>query len=178
MTTKTIQIEIPEALANQIGDLADRIRTQDGHFTKDPIYCVVRTKRIYGFDADYSDRPPVWVDEECNEIDFEFEAKNEGIFECEQCRVMLSAEDFEAEKCSACFNCFNPEDFGLQLVHYDDEDLIEQVFLTENAARLYIANQRGKGENWETLRVSVESAYRNPEQRALRELLQNWPKAV
>lgn len=61
-------------------EIADRLRTQDNRFTKDPIFQVRGLRRIYGMDPDYCD-DPVWVDtEEWFEVDPPKDEDNPGDF--------------------------------------------------------------------------------------------------
>lgn len=58
--------------------IAERLRTQDNRFTKDPIFQVRGLRRIYGMDPDYCE-DPVWVDtEEWFEVDPPEDEDNPG----------------------------------------------------------------------------------------------------
>lgn len=51
-----------------LGEIADRLKTQDNRSTKYPIFQVRGLRRIYGMDLDYCD-DPVWIDTEDGAIE-------------------------------------------------------------------------------------------------------------
>jgi hypothetical protein len=59
--------DFSEALQSLRTIMLDRAKS-DNQITRDPIYLVRESRRIYGMDLDFSDKS-VWLDEEGNEVD-------------------------------------------------------------------------------------------------------------
>ena len=141
-------IDIPR----DILDIAERLRTQDNRITADPIFVVQEEKRVYGMDASYSDNIAWLHADECHEVDAKLARRLEKLFwdSCEPKTQKRIDERYTR-------------------TGYFDEWVNVQPFFTEDAADAYCDTQkhRHKGK----LRVFADSAYRNPEWRAVRKFL-------
>ena len=134
----------PEDMAALV-KLAERIRTQDGQCTSDPVYLVQEKEIVTGFDPDYTDDIR-WID-----TDGEF------------------ASEEEHAKLEARYEEFYDEPDGWTRTGVAERWVTVQWFLTDASAHEYIANNSHR--HRDGLRVYVNSAYRNFELQLLRRAL-------
>jgi hypothetical protein len=126
-----------------IEEIANRILHQDNAFTADPMFLVEQEDRIYGIDPDY-DPQIAWLHaDECVEVND---------------KELLVKLDAEYEDTGG-----EPE--GYRRVGYAKRWTYVNCFFTRAAAEQFIKN-RGHDYRY-PLRVYVDSAYRNPEWRAV-----------
>ncbi len=146
-----------------MGQIGERLRTQDNRITAHPIFEVQEQKRIYGIDTDYDPKIAwLWADESV-EVDARLAELAEVFYE-------EYGEEPEVEDCGSdeCFRAKGGKE-TLRRVGYHEYWEYVQPFFTEAAAELYIKqnghNHRGK------LRIYASSAFRNHEWQAVREWL-------
>lgn len=137
-----------------MGEIGERLRTQDNRCTAYPIFEVQERKRVYGIDTDYDPKIAWLYDDESVEV-------HEG-------HGGISSEALEA-KYQEDLN----EPRGYRRVGYHEYWEYVQPFFTEVAANRYI-QENGHNHAGE-LRVYAGSAYRNHEWQAVREQLMAKP---
>ena len=123
--------------------MAENIRTQDNAITSDPIFCVQTLRREYGYDSDYTD-DSVWCD-----------MCNDNVYATEEEEALLEEET-------------HPRQGDFRRVGYKDAWENVQPFFTRAGAERYIEEN---AHNLKQPRIYVDSAYRNREWQAVRELL-------
>lgn len=125
--------------------IASRLRTQDNHCTREPLYLVQQRRRITGIDPRFSDEIAWWNSSEMRVAD----AK-------EHARLEAEWEDTGDE----------PE-YWTRSAFMDTWEFVT-CCLTEAGAQEYI---RQNGHNLADPRVYVDSAWRNDEMIAVRKIL-------
>jgi hypothetical protein len=121
--------------------IGERLRTQDGQCTAEPMYLVQSKRRIHGFDPDEGAGGVAWIDDEGEEAD---EAKATELDELHD-----DGEDHE----------------GWYRIGYMDTWEFVTCCLTKAAAQRFIdENQHRFGEK----RIFVDSGHRNVEWQAVR----------
>lgn len=128
-----------------LAELGKELSEQDNLATADPIFVVMQKQEIVGVDPDYNKTHVVWVD---------------VYGDHNQCDEELS---FALEKAYGTEGCKN-----YTRVECMDIDVWVQAFFTRKDAELFIKN------NAKRLRkpfIYVESAYYNPQWKALRALM-------
>lgn len=133
-----------------LAEIARELRTQDNAATAHPIFVVQSRHRIYGLDPTWGG-DVVWL---CQDETIEADE--------EESRELSERQEREGEV------------EGWDLVGYVDVWRNEQPFFTRTGAEEYIVRNRHRLTD---PRVYVESAYRNPEWQAIRELLLALPEA-
>lgn len=142
-------------LKERLLEMAKEIRTQDNLSTAEPIYVVRQKKRIYGFAAGYSDNV-AYLDDEGQEQ--EPSAKTE--------ELERQYEDGELDE-------DEDEDFpALTRTRYIDIEENVQYFFTRVGAQAYLDSNK---HNMNKPFIYVESAFRNYEWQAIRQLLLDTP---
>jgi hypothetical protein len=141
--------------------MSQAIASQDNAATADPIFYVQELNRVYGFDPDYSDNH-VYLDDEHNIVtDF-------SSFQCPECSKSLDVRDMDDEACTACFADLDLGDWPLTRTVYRDFWVNVQPFFTRQGAEEYL---RVNGHNLCDPRIYVDSAFRNAEWQAVRDML-------
>jgi hypothetical protein len=132
--------------------IADELKTQDNRSTAEPIYVVQQQRRVYGFDPDYTDGTGiVWLNgPDCCEAD-------------EKERVELNAEYERTGEC--------PVDW-MRTCYQDTWEFVQPFFTLKGAESFIEENAHRLTDP----RVYVDSAYRNKEWMAIRELLKTVAK--
>lgn len=133
-----------------LAEMARELRTQNNAATVHPIYVVQSRHRIYGIDPTWGG-DVVWLRQD----------------------ETIEADDDESRELSERQEREGEVD-GWDLVGYVDTWVSVQPFFTRSGAESYIARN---GHRMTDARVYVESAYRNPEWQAIRELLLALPEA-
>ncbi len=139
-----------------IGRMAEQVRTQDNAITADPIFYVQRSRRIYGVDSTYTDNT-VWI-EDCEEVTEEHSKK------LDEWEDTGKWDDPEGEYC-------NPKKCT-RTGYFDIWENV-QPFFTRAGAEHYIKINGHNIFGPHPPRIYVDSAYRNAEWRAMRNLLLN-----
>ena len=134
-----------ENMLEYLAELGKELSTQDNLATADPIFVVMQKKKVVGVDSSYNSTYPVWV------ID------DEGI-------------EADEEISAALEKCYGP---SAELKHYSrvecmDIDEWVQPFFTRKAAEEFIFNN---AKRLNKPFVYVETAYYNPQWKALRTLM-------
>ena len=142
-----------------IAEIGALLKTQDNRITADPIFIVQERHRVYGMDSDYADDYHYeWLDVDSGD---RIPATPEQSIKLDRRR----AGDLPTR-----VYCDNVgESLLFERVWYTDIWINVQPFFTEAAAQTWIkCNQH----NYERpLRVYAESAYNNPEWKAIRKWL-------
>jgi len=126
--------------------IKDRMKGQDNRCTADPIYVVQQKRRIFGVKHGYTDNF-AWTDDDGNVID---------------------CNDPEAEEMNEYYDNNYEWPEGWTRTGYIEEWVFVQPFFSFIGAEKYIEANR---HNLEEPRVYVDSAYRNDEWKAVREVL-------
>lgn len=134
-----------------LAELAHELRTQDNACTADPIFCVQERKLDVGYDETFGGEL-VWVGSEGELVTRESDSAR---FE------RLDADSFDPD--------LDGDPDGWTRTSYQERWEFVQPFLTRSAADAYIAHNRHRHSG--SLRVYVDSGYRNPEWQALRSLM-------
>lgn len=138
-----------------LAELRQRLLTQDNAGTSHPVFIVERKVREYGYDGNYHDATPCWVNSD-DDLTFTADSSEENEYGWTFKRLEQFDSDLEDP----------PE--GWSRTHYVDRWEYVQAFLTREGADDYMASER---HNLGVARVYVGSADRNPEWQAIRELL-------
>jgi len=153
--------------------IGQNILTQDNRCTADPIFCIQGKRRIYGMDPNYSDNP-VWVDEECHEVD---------VAKCRQEAKDLrgplpTTEDEKAEYAKqygeedALDDDEWAEEQGWTKTSYVDHwETIQQCFTEDGCKHHLRINQHNYVRTYQDIRIYVDCLYRNPEMVLIRNML-------
>lgn len=142
---------IPQSLI----DIAVNLATQDNRITSDPIFLVQKKVRQTGMDLDYCDRS-IWLD-----------CANDGdeVTDLEQIERLNELE----EKYPLSQEEKNELGDYLKTGYIDHWETV-QPFFTEKAARQFVESNAHRYDP-DSLRIYVDSAYRNPEWQAVRNFL-------
>lgn len=62
----------------EMEQIGERLRTQDGRITQDPIFAVEQKKRIWGMDPDGDEANVVWLDSDCEVVTESFAKRHGG----------------------------------------------------------------------------------------------------
>jgi hypothetical protein len=144
--------------------MAREIMNQDNACTAEPIFMVQRHRRTYGFDPAYTDNH-VYVDDEHNEVtDF-------SDYLCPECSKPLAVEDMDDEACTTCNADLDLGNWCLTKTVYQDSWENVQPFFTRKGAEEYLRINGHNLEGAEKPRIFVDSAYRNSEWIAIRNML-------
>lgn len=127
--------------------LAEKLRTQDNACTADPIYTVQEEVTVYGFDPGYGGDLEWFTDD--------------GDY--------TPATPTKARRLEALYQHHGEPREGWMRTYSRKHWETRETFLTLDASNEYIATRQRKHRG--QLRLYVESAYRNPELRKLREQL-------
>ncbi len=136
----------------ELATIRANLLTQDNRITADPIFMVQGLRRIYGIDKGYTDNV-VWLDDES------IEASGDDLIEC------LAAYDRGEER------------KGWTRTGYVDIWEHVQPFFTEVGANHYLKINGHNLRHYKEVRIYVESAFRNEEWQAVREMLMERPVA-
>jgi hypothetical protein len=128
-------------------DLAQKLRTQDNACTADPIYTAQEEVTVYGYEEDWG-----------GDLEWFRDDDDHAAATPAQARRLEALYQSNGEARSGWIRTFSRK-------HWE----IRETFLTLDAANEYIATRQRKHRG--KLRLYVESAYRNPELRKLREQL-------
>jgi len=154
-------MKIDPTLQSLIGEMAENINKQDNECTADPIFMVQQRNRVYGFDPDYSG-DAVYVNDEG--VEMSLEERDEEYSEATDRCAFDEYADFE-DWCEENYTYTAYQDF------WDNV----QPFFTRAGAEEYI---RRNGHNLSHPRIYVDSAFRNAEWQAIRQLLKTVAQAV
>jgi hypothetical protein len=140
--------------------MAENLRSQDNACTANPIFVVQQRRRVYGFDPGYSNNV-VYMHDEGFEVSEEErqEEYGEALAEADEDEDFPDFEDWCEE--------------NYTLTAYQDFWDNVQPFFTRAGAEEYV---RINGHNLKDPRVYVDSAFRNAEWQAVRELLMSMVK--
>ena len=134
---------------SELAALGDKLRTQDNACTAEPLFVVYEAERIYGLDPDY-------VSDQCwlrpSEQDGGEETDPDLIAQLDALRD--AGED----------SIIDGSEFTL--TGYVDRDRFVTLCFTRDGAEDFIV--RNKHRHKGALRIDVDSAYRNPELKAIR----------
>ena len=150
----------PTKAYNELERLARELTTQDNAITSDPIFVVQQKHRQFGLDMDYCENF-AWVDSYGERT-----ICDDATDEEDTIKLALLEKAHDGEINSPTEEVGDKE--GWTRTGYLDKWEFVQPFLTRAAAERFRADQ---SHNLGVTRVYVESAYRNPEWRLLREII-------
>lgn len=154
-----VSLDASHVLALQ--HLAQELATQDNAITSDPLFTVQQKRRQYGMDPDYCEGV-AWVDAE------DYDAVHSDATDPEERAKFQLLERFHAGEGEIEW----PSDLGAEdcwsRTGYLDRWEFVQAFLTLKAAEAF---RRDQAHNLGETRIYVESGYRNPEWKLLREIV-------
>ena len=134
---------------SELAALGDKLRTQDNACTAEPLFVVYEAERIYGLDLDYAS-DCCWLrpieHDGGEETDPEVIAQLDALLDAGDDTIIDGAE--------------------YTRTGYVDRDRFVTLCFTRDGAEDFIA--RNKHRHRGALRIDVDSAYRNPELKAIR----------
>lgn len=136
-----------ESFLDKLREIQHELKTQDNRITSDPIFLVQERKRIYGMDTNFLDDDQIiWY--HCDGVEADEDEK-----------VFLDDLDESGGDIDDCWD----------KVGYIEEDKTVQSFFTEKAAQDFIDRNKHRYEGKPS--IYVESLYRNPEMRLIRDFI-------
>lgn len=136
-----------ESFLEKLKEIQHELKTQDNRITSDPIFLVQEKERIYGIDTDFLDDDKIiWY--HCDGVEADEDEK-------------ASLDDLE-ESGKDIDDCWDK-------VGYIEKYRTIQTFFTEKAAQNFIDRNKHRYEG--KLSIYVESLYRNPEMRLIRDFI-------
>ncbi len=137
---------------NSIAEISERVRSQNNHGTADVIFMVKLKMRHIGMDPVF-DGPIVWLDEQ-----------NELVEDEELIKKLNAIEDDGLEDPDFDFDQYTK-------TSYFEDWKILQCFFTEASAKQFIEDNKHRYPADAVFYVDADSTHRNPEMKAIRDLL-------
>lgn len=142
-------------------NIQEELKTQDNLYTQDPIFMVVEHRKIYyGTEEGFDDSEYDWVD--IYESDLASEEEVERLKDIS--KKLLGNPEYLCEDDFDFYESFEKR-------YYIEEEFYIMPFLTKKGAQEFIDINKNKYRG--KLSIFVESAYRNPEWRLIREKFLN-----